>query len=73
MAALVTERHLSPRQRVELALEIFWSIAEPGREYSQVEIAAATGICRTQILDMEKAALAKMRRAAARQRATTIP
>lgn len=49
---------------LELKLEIFWSVAERGRCYTQAEIAAACGCSRTIIYRIEKAAIEKLRRAA---------
>ena len=52
------------REELELRLEIFLSIREPGRRYTQAQIAAACGCSRTLIWQMERRALAKLRRAA---------
>ena len=49
---------------LELKLEIFRMIADPGRRYTQEQIAAACGCSRATIYQIEKRALAKMRQAA---------
>ena len=55
------------RAELELRLEIFLSIREPRRRYSAAQIAAACGCSRTLIWQMERRAMAKLRRAAAKR------
>ena len=70
-----TERPGQPigRAEMELRLEIFLSIREPGRRYSHAQIAAACGCSRTLIWQIERRALAKLRRAARGQNNPILP
>ena len=56
------------RAEMELRLAIFDSIREPGRRYTQAQIAAACGVSRATIWQMEQRALRKLREAAQRRR-----
>ena len=56
------------RAEMELRLTIFDSIREPGRRYTQAEIAAACGVSRATIWAMERCALRKLRQAAERRK-----
>ena len=53
---------------LDLRLAIFDSIREPGREYSQAEIAAAVGCSRSLIGLIERGAMMKLRAAALARR-----
>lgn len=54
---------------LDLMLEIFLSIAEPGKRYTQAQIAEVCGCSRGLIYLIEKKAIEKMRRAHNRNRA----
>ena len=57
---------------LDLLLAVFDTIREPGREYSQAEIARACGCSRQTISQIERRALEKLRRAAKRRAAGVV-
>lgn len=55
-------RGQKPDQDIDLGLAVLAVVSPPHTEWSQSEIARVCGCCRTTIFNIEKAALAKLRK-----------